>query len=100
MQIRLHGLSCTIKMMRLVLWLSLIFPVLTASAQKAVIIDGTQDSHALGNHMSYLEDPDKALSLEQVQKRLDDFQTRSEPVLNFGYTRAGYWIRFQLHNSL
>ena len=51
-----------------------------------------------GNSISYLEDPDKNLTIDQVTS--DDykegFTNYESGVPNFGYTKSAYWFRFNV----
>lgn len=68
--------------------------------QNTVVLDGSLDSRAIGKQLAYRIDPDKQLSLHDLQSQPEAFINSTDEVLNFGYTTDGIWIRFQLTNSL
>lgn len=49
-------------------------------------------------HIEYLEDKDQSLSIEEVQNpELDDqFKKSTRDILNFGFSKSAYWLRFQI----
>ncbi|MDX5300181.1 MAG: histidine kinase, partial [Gammaproteobacteria bacterium] len=48
--------------------------------------------------LSYLEDPEHNFTLEDVQAREREgaLTAHTDGILNFGYTRSAYWVRFDL----
>ncbi|KAA1174501.1 response regulator [Marinobacter salinexigens] len=63
-----------------------------------VLSPGTESVRDLGSCVWYLEDPDKSLTLENVEALGREGLTRHERgVLNFGYTESAYWTRFDLN---
>ena len=80
----------------------------TLAAPKPVSADGChygpiqifdeKQSYDLASCIWYLKDPTRKLDIDQVRspKYGDDFVEHHQGVMNFGYTRSAYWIRFEL----
>ncbi len=51
--------------------------------------------------MDYLEDPTGNLKITDILEKSDqhNFQTSSKTVLNFGFTKSAYWVRFAFENN-
>lgn len=58
---------------------------------------------SLASHFAVLEDPSRALSLDDVQRPevAERFKqdTQRKTDLNFGHTKSAFWLRLQLKNS-
>jgi methyl-accepting chemotaxis protein len=68
-------------------------------AQKILAVtEATAVTELTGQFLSYLEDPEKNLTIDQVSspEYADRFKHDIKDVPNFGYTRSAYWIRFTL----
>ncbi|WP_413468749.1 response regulator [Marinobacter sp.] len=64
---------------------------------QAVVISQHQQVYDLASCLWYLEDPEGALSLDEVRNESAHPFTRHEGgMLNFGYTDSAYWARFDL----
>lgn len=55
------------------------------------------DAVAVGEGIQVLEDPDRQLTLGQVQQQTG-WQATEESVFNRGYSKSHWWLRFSLHN--
>ncbi len=71
----------------------------TGWALEAVNIQEGFRHIALGPHLEYLKDPERSFGLADVRAQGAAFLPNDEEVLNPGYTRAGYWVRFRLRNT-
>ena len=86
-----------------VLLLALVTGVVHASA---LVLKERQDVVALGLHTDYLLDHDHTLTLADVRSApsagsaTGSFTRNTEPTLNFGFTQARIWLRFQIDNPL
>src|SRR5690554_2558535 len=67
----------------------------------AILLDRhTGSIRDLGSCLWYLEDPDQALTIAQLQALDSGAFTRHDAgVLNFGYTESAYWTRFDLNTD-
>jgi methyl-accepting chemotaxis protein len=71
----------------------------TLKAEELVTIEKGKNTYELsGNTISYLEDPDKSLTIDSLisgdnQKKFMDY---NGGVPNFGYTKSAYWFRFKV----
>lgn len=66
-----------------------------------VLIKGTESYDLTGRYLSYFEDPDKNLTIENIitpeyQKK---FKHDIKDVPNFGYTTSAYWLKFIIHSN-
>jgi two-component system, sensor histidine kinase and response regulator len=68
------------------------------AAPAPIVLTDEQGEYPLGMHLAYLEDPDGALTIEQVSG--PDYAGRFIPSqshpLNLGLTDSIYWLRFQV----
>lgn len=84
----------------LLLGLALLLPLTTAAKEVSV---GAGGSYSLSEHFSVLEDPGRAMGLEQVL--LPAAQARFEPLsasrtgANFGFNRSAFWLRVTLRGG-
>lgn len=80
------------------IWLLWLLP-LAAFAQQQTLAVGAQERHDLSHAFSYLEDPDHALTIDDIvgpaQQRFQPLQP-SGPGANFGLTRSAIWLRADL----
>ncbi len=64
-------------------------------------IDNERIGDKLASHAVYLEDPNGAMSLDEVlEKDAEAFTSIEKDRANFGFTNSAYWIRFELENSM
>lgn len=72
----------------------------SAVAEEPATLRAGVDEYPLGHHVSYLQDPAGALSLEDVMSgRFDNaFIPNTSASPNFGFTDSTYWFRVRLHN--
>ncbi|WP_250832077.1 response regulator [Marinobacter sediminum] len=62
-----------------------------------ILTASTSSVRDLGSCIWYREDPDQALTVQDIQADgLTAFTRHEGGVLNFGYTESAYWIRFDL----
>jgi len=77
----------------------LLLALVTGSVHASPLeIKERQDVVALGLHTDYFLDHDHTLSLADVQSA--SFTSSTTPALNFGFTQARIWLRFQINNPL
>jgi signal transduction histidine kinase len=71
------------------------------SAAGPVILTDKQGEYPLGLHMEILEDPTRALTVEEVSSPAYDNRFFASPseVPVFGFTDSAYWVRFHLKNN-
>ncbi len=71
-----------------------------AKAQPTIVWDGTDESVKIGRQVSYLEDPNGSLTIEQVSA--DSLASRFTPsakaILNAGFSKSVHWVRFSVDN--
>jgi PAS domain S-box-containing protein len=80
------------------LFLLLMLPV---RAQRTITLVDSQEKYQLGKVLEILEDPEGVLSIRDVISPLYDsqFKPSSGNVLNYGFTRSVYWVRFAIKNE-
>jgi len=71
-------------------------------ANSVLSLDNKEKTFSIGKEVSYLEDFSGKLSIQDVnsKKYSQNFQKSNSDVLNFGYSRSVYWIRFTLKNRI
>lgn len=84
----------TLRLSLLLLLLAL-WPGSVAAMPVLSVLD---DEIRLHNHLQYLEDPEHALSLEQVRQPDVTWQTNGTTAFNRGYSKSTWWLRVQLSN--
>ncbi len=83
-------------------WLCAVLLLMLASSAWALETVNIQQGFghvALGPHFEYLKDPDRSFELADVRATSAVFSANDDEILNPGYTRAGYWVRFRLRNT-
>jgi PAS domain S-box-containing protein len=79
----------------------LVTPPISANAAPPVLLQPETASYPLGKHLGFLEDPEGALTLDQVRaesfaaKFIDSRQQNP----TFGFTSSAYWVRFSLDGA-
>ena len=65
------------------------------------VAKNNKSSISLTTHLGILEDVDKTLTLEDVQKDSVQFKTDlpASKSINLSYTKSAYWLRFNIENS-
>ncbi len=63
-----------------------------------LVISDHPDVVALGQYTEYFLDESRALSFEDARSAV--YTPNTEPALNFGFTQARIWMRFQIDNPL
>ncbi len=81
----------------MMLWLCLPVP---SQADGPIVLSDEQMEYPIGTHLEYFKDDSGTLTIEQIMSPAYDSQfiPNHEETLNFSYTSAAYWIRFQLEN--
>ncbi len=81
--------------------LCLLFVSTLANAQPAVLIlDGSEAGISLQTHAYYLRDPQRILTITDIQDHDADFQPANERRdLNFSYTRDHVWLRVDIASA-
>ena len=67
-------------------------------APSTLLVEG-QKSYPLSTAVTYLEDPDGSLPLEEVRQRPDEFQGGQTKPLNFGFSASAYWFQISITNQ-
>ena len=64
------------------------------------LVNGTEN-YPLGLHLSYFEDKDGRMSLQEVleEETLQAFTPSQKAVPSFSFTKSSYWFRLDLHNQ-
>ncbi|MEN8135396.1 MAG: 7TM diverse intracellular signaling domain-containing protein [Thermodesulfobacteriota bacterium] len=72
--------------------------VIPASASPPILIQNGTTSYPLGKHLDILEDPEGALTLEQVRSEpfAAKFSRSHQQNPTFGFTSSVYWVRFSI----
>jgi len=94
-------------MQRKMLFLILLLPFVAlsspkvAQAQGPLILTERQGEYKVGQYLAYLEDPSGNLTIEDVTspKYVAQFRPSAEEIPNFGFTKAAYWVRFEVRNQ-
>ncbi len=70
------------------------------AAQVLNLVDGTEN-YPLGLHLSYFEDKEGRLSLQEVleEETLQAFTPSDKAVPSFSFTKSSLWFRLDLHNQ-
>ncbi len=57
--------------------------------------------YSLGHSIEYLEDKEGTLTFEEIRSgaRDGEFRDARTNILNFGFTRSAYWLRFRIDNT-
>jgi len=88
---------------RACIWLSLCLLFFYSNASRADVVVLTDDTKDLpiGQHIEYLQDPGRHLSIDQVSSPAfaDRFQPSQQRTPNFGYSHSAYWFRFTVQNN-
>lgn len=85
-------------------WLALLLAsvCLCSAVRAAPLIEIREDKldASLSPYVDVLEDPDHALTIDDVMSERHGYRFSSAPLteLFFGYTRSAYWIRFAVEN--
>ena len=81
--------------------INILYLLVSAQAQKTLILSDKQSRYPLGMYLEILEDPAGDLSINDVTST--EYETRfipcQEKVPNFGFTKSAYWIRFRVKNE-
>lgn len=85
-----------------VLMLVLLLLATSATAQPALVLDGSTPARTeLRAHLTVLRDPGAKLDAAAARARLPEFvPLGSGSGINFGYTRDAIWMRLVLHSAL
>ena len=72
-----------------------------AAPQAAATLTNQIDRINLAPHLDILEDPQRALSIQQVMSPAyaTQFYPNTQDIPNFGRTHSAYWLRFTLNNQ-
>ncbi|MDH5637150.1 MAG: sensor histidine kinase [Nitrospinota bacterium] len=80
--------------------------LLSASSQAGyasppIIITNSENSHLVGLHMDYLEDPERQLTFDQVANGPASvrFAPLGKQIPNFSFSRSAFWLRFSIRND-
>ena len=90
----------SLRWLALLLGLAWLLPFAAAAGEVSI---GTGGRYDLSEHFSVLEDPGRAMDLEQVL--LPQVQARFVPLstsrtgANFGFNRSAFWLRVTLHGA-
>ena len=70
------------------------------SSHKPVILTDAQDTYSIGKRLSYIEDKEKKLTLEDIRKPeiQSTFIPSKKETLNFGFSKSSYWFTFDIIN--
>lgn len=74
---------------------------IAAAGDKAapVLLVEEQNSYPLSTVVTFLEDPAKNLTLENVRLRINEFKGGHTKPLNFGFSTSAYWFHFSITNQ-
>lgn len=101
----MHYREFTAGIVRLLMWLLVLVVVPPAFAgedcsDQVLLLQSSRDSYDLGKCVWYLEDPGKQLTLRHIRDQdAHPFTLHQNGILNFGYTKSAYWIRYKLRTS-
>lgn len=72
-----------------------------AAPQPTVTLTNETDTLTLVSELGILEDPERALSIQQVASPTyaQQFYSNTQKAPNFGRTNSAYWLRFTLNNQ-
>lgn len=93
--IRFHGTPA--RLLIIVLLILILMPCVPSVAQTILTISNDVEEYDLtGSTLSYYEDKNKRLSIDQVSSPQYSSQFRHDvhDVPNFGYTASAYWLKF------
>jgi PAS domain S-box-containing protein len=90
--IRVFFLSCVIPAV-----LTLTHP--SFAATDALVLDKSFTSTVLGSHLSYYEDKDSSLTIENAGRKTGEFVPFKGKRPSFGYASYPYWLTFTVHNT-
>ncbi len=76
----------------------LILPAFAASSPSAVVLDDAVGTQYIGKHVEYIEDANKALSINEVAAEKGFWHKSDRDTLGFGFTDSVYWFRFTVNN--
>ncbi|MPR35064.1 sensor histidine kinase [Salmonirosea aquatica] len=83
-------------------WIILWALVLGFSVVKSqpIVWDGTKESVGIGRQVSYYEDPEGVLTIDQVSSDslASRFTRSTKDILNFGFSESVHWVRFNVDN--
>ena len=82
---------------RILIFLLLFFSV-NLYALEPIVLENCNNL-AVGKYIEYLEDRDKILELEEIQKREIGWTRSQKDSVHFGFTTSRYWLRFAIQNS-
>ncbi|MBU1171355.1 MAG: PAS domain S-box protein [Proteobacteria bacterium] len=70
-------------------------------ADAPLVLSNSQDKFYIGTYMKILEDPGKNLNVHEIRAKEStlNFKKGAKDILNLGYTRSAYWIKFSLRNE-
>ncbi len=71
----------------------------TARASDELVLDSSITHRDLIEYISYLEDPARNLSAQDVLQRLDAFQPYPKETINEGYSSSVWWFSFRLYHN-
>ncbi len=81
--------------------LSFLLPAESSATDQILLLTTTKDHYFLGPYLSYLEDPKKNLTINDVssQQMSTLFVRHTDKLLNLGLNSYAYWIRFTVAPS-
>ncbi|GAA3926366.1 sensor domain-containing diguanylate cyclase [Litoribacillus peritrichatus] len=72
----------------------------TVNAKEVVSLTETERRIALDQYISFIEDPNHALTFEHVQELADNqWQQNEKDQLNFGYSKSSFWLKVSFRND-
>jgi len=72
----------------------------TANAGNDLLVSHQPDTYDLATYLSYIEDPNGTLTINQIRQpgRTNQWHRIPKTTVNFGYTDAAFWFRLRLTN--
>lgn len=72
--------------------------IVNAANTEPVIVDGSLGQYPFSNHVEYLEDPNKELTIDDVVGEGQQWTRETKNAFNFGFIKSAYWFRFSAKN--